>query len=173
MPRRHATLRVGLLDVAVLQPGLFTGRRPLSAGRRRTGFSAGLGIERAGCATPVNNPGQILRRYWAARVVMGRCGGWMGLEEGQARVWPSSRNPHRCLKAAKRAKTANAFGAFLTYVTLWTLRAGAGRGAAMTLRRWGNRAQELVRGIPHVHRTAGMGDVPNGSLVAQHRGGRN
>jgi len=29
------------------------------------------------------------------------------VEDGQGHLWPPSRNPHRCLKAAKAAKAAN------------------------------------------------------------------
>src|SRR5688572_20233743 len=44
----------------------------------------------------------------------------MGLEEGQEAHWPSSRNPHRCLKGAKRTKTANVFVTVVTDVTTMT-----------------------------------------------------
>ena len=56
------------------------------------------------------------------------------LEGGQPRVWPSSRNPRRCLKGAKRA---NVFVTLVTDVTLWTRcwRSLRGRDAAVGLGR--------------------------------------
>lgn len=42
----------------------------------------------------------------------------MGVQDGQMRDWPSSRNPHRCLKAAKAAKAANVVVTVVTELTL-------------------------------------------------------
>src|SRR5687768_12583927 len=79
---------------------------------------------------------------------MGRRGSWRGVEEGQWSSWPSSRNPRRYLKGAKRAKGANVLVPLVTDVTELTYtsdRGGDGRGRPGGGLQYG--AEPAVRGL--------------------------